>query len=515
MRLIGLNTLFKRQQKQVKQKTVNAPHLTTFGGNVLNRHMVMSRAASVNNKTYGIRIHDMRSRAGSHNHSLNGQRLFAGYDGRRARIFYNMPTPTMYRYKSRHATWWNAQVWRKGLYSAIARPESQAKAATYANMSRTSSVVRNHRYTLAAKNRRSFDVNANPRIFTGKDAIAQFKKVEQFTKPYSFRVHYELAQMQFNARQKQTLSPTLTPTVRRYLERMWRVRFRLRFEKFFFKRTGCRTYVWLQSTFRGLRMSYKRRFRDTSAIAASKENRRLAAHWRWSTFQMSVFNTGMTMMMTLPGNLEMPFLTLRRLMKKHRSHFSVIRFFVTYIHRAISKRRLESFYNFRMRIAGKFVGELKRRVCLVGHGEMRLSRYQVPADFYTTVVPTKYGIFGLKYWVQIFPVEQWFDDFLTPSDTVSYEDRIIEEDPKYPGYLVFEQDELVAQWFFREALEEYRHVKDQSTVPTIYTKTLAEMGNENRAADFKLLAKTVEVNLFAQDHFAFEGLNPQLITPEV
>lgn len=510
MRLLQL--LNKNTKKSVPHPFV--PHLVTFAGNPKNRRKVLHRAASILTINVGMSRNDLHKYAGSFNHSLNGARLFAGVDGRRARIFSKLPTVATYRYQAMHAIWWKSQVWRKGLYSAIPRPESQAKAATYALMSRVPSVSRNNRYSLNNKNRARYTRDDSQiGIVTGKDVLAQREVMSIFIKPYSYRVHYEVARMRFKAQQKATYAPTMTPTVRRYLERMWRVRFRLRFEKFFFKRTGCRTYVWLQSTFRGLRMSHRNRFRTNVVIAASKENRRLAAHWRWSTYQMALFHNSLLMMMTLPGNLELPFMTLRRLMKKHRSHFSVIRFFVGYIHKAMSTRRLDGLYNFRLRIAGKFVGELKRRVCLIGHGEMRLARYQIPADFYTTQMHTKYGVFGLKYWVQIFPDHRWFDNLMTPTQVVEYDDRVMEEDAAYPGWLVFEQDQLVAQWFFREAIEEYRRLPEDTVLPVVTTKTLVELGTDNRSADYKVLSDPIRDTLLDKEIHKYVKDTRYFLTP--
>jgi len=472
--------------------TIQVPYKSAFNGDSRARRKVLHRATTLVTHHFGLFTPQMYKFAGSQNHSLSGRRIFGGVHGRRARLLTARPTVEAYRYQMYYRGWWKVQSWRKSLYAGIARPESQALAAKYSLLDRQPSVVRANRYTFAVKNRKLIGPRSNPfRFLTGPGVRGELGTVKLFTQPYSLRVHYELAQMKFNARRKARCAPTLTPTMRRYLERMWRVRFRLRFEKFFFKRTGCRTYVWLQSTFRGLRTSYRRRFRFVARFGASKRTRSLAAKWRWSTFQMAIFQHGLTMMMTLPGNLELPFITLRRLMRKHRGHFAVIRFFMTYIHKAISLRRLDSLYNFRMRVAGKFVGELKRRVCIVGNGEMRLARYQIPADFYTTEIVTKYGIFGLKFWVQIFPGQAWFDNILEPVIDVKYEDRILSEDLTYPGYIAFEPEQLVAQWFFREALAETRDVPLDYEYPVIAMRTLRDLGTTNRSDNFKLLGAPV------------------------
>lgn len=465
---------------------------SVFGVASTDRRAVLRRAANIHTPHFGIRYFpNMHVYSGVQGHSLSGARIFGLVYGRRARVLTARPSLHSYKYQAAHRSWWAAQVWRRGLYSSIPRPEARALAASYALMSRRRVNIRSKRYSIANRNRVPFNVGQTKQ-FSKDSTVAKASmfdfdyEIKKFGTPFGGRVHTELARMQTLAVRKQRMNPTLTPTLRRYLERMWRIRFRLRFEKFFFKRTGCRTYVWLQSTFRGLRMSYRRRFRHVVRYNMHKNVRKLAGFWRWSTFQQAVFYYSLFMMVTLPGNLEMPFITLARLLKAHRSHFAVIRFFTTYLKKAMNARNVMSLFSFRMRIAGKFVGELKRRTCIVGVGEMRLARYQIPADFFTRTFNTRYGIFGMKFWIQIFPYTQWFERIIEPTSSVHEDDQIKEDDISFPGWLVFEQDELVGQWFFREAHNEYRFVEDFDTLTPLYSKRIQDLGTENRPADFKM-----------------------------
>lgn len=189
--------------------------------------------------------------------------------------------------------------------------------------------------------------------------------------------------------------PVLSCRINR--KQLWLL-FRMRFERFMFKALGCRVYVWFSNLWRTIGADIRGWFVYENFVVARLVKKGIRFTIREAQARILVKSAWLAV--TMLGGVSVFMQMLSRMVRSFRSHWAV----VMYTLRVLDACRCYFWYKtlmqYRMTVSGKFGGQLRASQKTFQHGVIKLNARAIDLDYYRIRTITKYGTFGLRFWVQ-------------------------------------------------------------------------------------------------------------------
>lgn len=203
---------------------------------------------------------------------------------------------------------------------------------------------------------------------------------------------------------KEFKSPKINSS-RRYFSKLRNISLRLRFERFLFKKTQRRIYVWFKNV---LQISlYKFRFwRAIEKLIIAKFTWRRGNKLRVKPDLAIMAARSIGLMFTAVGGMFFFTQIFKTLVQKFRRHWALLKKVSEYMEIVRNSFWYRFWIQYRMVLSGKFSGTMRagKRIISKG-GDLRLYEWEGMLDFSKTAIPTRWGTFGFCIWVQIRPVK--------------------------------------------------------------------------------------------------------------
>lgn len=194
------------------------------------------------------------------------------------------------------------------------------------------------------------------------------------------------------------LSKNLKTLKLNYTNQLWERTFRISLEKFFFKKTGIRTYLFIRNVL-GLtiyKFSFWTTLEQKLILQLSKKNKRFSIS---ETFALLLVRS-IGFMFTAVGGLTFFSRLVIRLFRRFRYHWALMR----HLQILLGIIRMSIWYQYhiqyRLTVSGRFGGVMRAGKKLIGHGILKFYLWTGILDYMQFDIATRWGVFGANLWIQ-------------------------------------------------------------------------------------------------------------------